>query len=280
MDIYSCERCGYETKHKHSLFSHYQRKKQCIANISDKPINILMDSLITKNETGLYQCNYCNRKFNNKCNMLKHKKICKHKAEEPNQEMLKMQQQIETLILQNNEINNEMLLIKTKASSINNTTNNTQNITNINVKLNNFGKENMDAIPESLIGTLFMDLRFRELLANLHCDPNYPENQNVRIKSIKRNTMEIFRNNKWDIMTFTNGLTELLLQGHKIFKDYYKNDKVRILDEDMSEQEIKDALIQLERIEKLSKDEIKPLLIDLQMMLEEYRENGSAIIVV
>ena len=119
--------------------------------------------------------------------------------------------------------------------------------------------------------------RFRELLANLHCDPNYPENQNVRIKSIKRNTMEIFRNNKWDIMTFTNGLTELLLQGHKIFKDYYKKDKERIFEEDMSEQEIKDALIQLEKIEKLSKDEIKPLLIDLQMMLEEYNSTGSAI---
>jgi tRNA G18 (ribose-2'-O)-methylase SpoU len=90
--------------------------------------------------------------------------------------------------------------------------------------------------------------------------------------------MEIFRNNKWDIVTFTNGLTELLLQGHKIFKEYYKKDKDRILEEDMNEAEIKDILYQLDEIEKLSKDELKPLLIDLQMMLEEYRENGSAII--
>jgi hypothetical protein len=45
-----------------------------------------------------------------------------------------------------------------------------------------------------------MDLRQRTR-ANLHCDPNYPENQNVRIiKSIKE-AMEIFRNNKWDLMT-------------------------------------------------------------------------------
>jgi hypothetical protein len=138
----------------------------------------------------------------------------------------------------------------------------------------------MTTLPESLISTLFMDLRFRELLANLHCDPNYPENQNIRLKSIKRNTMEIFRNNKWDIMTFTKGLTELLLQGHKIFKDYYKKDKDRILEEDMSESEINEVLNQLDQIEKLSKDELKPLLIDLQMMLEEYRENGRAIIVV
>jgi hypothetical protein len=136
----------------------------------------------------------------------------------------------------------------------------------------------MNALPESLISTLFMDLRFRELLANLHCDPNYPENQNVRIKSMKRNTMEIFRNNKWDIMTFTNGLTELLLQGHKIFKDYYKNDKARILNEDMSEDELKEILNQLDKIEKLNKTEIKPLIEDIQMMLEEYNSTGSAIV--
>jgi hypothetical protein len=136
----------------------------------------------------------------------------------------------------------------------------------------------MDAIPESLVSTLFMDLRFRELLANLHCDPNFPENQNIRIKSVKRNTMEIYRNNKWDIMTFSKGLTELLLQGHKIFKDYYKKDKERILEEDMTDQDIKEILNQLDKIEKLNKEELKPLLVDLQMMLEEYRQNGHAII--
>jgi hypothetical protein len=130
----------------------------------------------------------------------------------------------------------------------------------------------MDAIPESLVSTLL------ELLANLHCDPNFPENQNIRIKSVKRNTMEIYRNNKWDIMTFSKGLTELLLQGHKIFKDYYKKDKERILEEDMTDQDIKEILNQLDKIEKLNKEELKPLLVDLQMMLEEYRQNGHAII--
>jgi hypothetical protein len=133
----------------------------------------------------------------------------------------------------------------------------------------------MQAIPESLISSLFMNLRFRELLANLHCDPNYPENQNIRIKSIKRNTMEIFRNNKWDIMTFTNGLTELLLQGHKIFKDYYKNDKKRILEEDMSEDELNEIL---GKIEQLNKNEIKLLKEEIQLMLEEYKSRGFTIV--
>jgi hypothetical protein len=209
--------------------------------------------------------------------MLKHKKICKKKPNESSDEILKMQKQIETLIIQNTEINNEMLLIKTKIPHINSTTHNNTQINNINVNLKDFGRENMNALPESLISNLFIDLRFRELLANLHCDPNYPENQNIRIKSLKRNTMEIFRNNKWDIVTFTKGLTELLLQGHKIFNDYYKNDKDRILNEDMSESELKEILIQLDKIEKLNKNEIKPLMDDIQMMLEEYKTIGSAI---
>jgi hypothetical protein len=55
-----------------------------------------------------------------------------------------------------------------------------------------------DALPESLIGTLFMDLRFRELLANLHCDPNYPENQKANKKYEKK--YQIFRNNKWILL--------------------------------------------------------------------------------
>ena len=165
-------------------------------------------------------------------------------------------------------------------STTNIITNNNNTQININgVKLKDFGRENMEALPESLISSLFMDLRFRELLSQLHCDPNYPENQNVRIKSIKRNTMEIFRNNKWDIVTFTKGLNELLLQGHKIFKEYYKNDKDRILREDMSEEDLREILTQLDKIENLNKTEIKPLMEDLQLMLEEFKSTGSAIII-
>jgi hypothetical protein len=136
----------------------------------------------------------------------------------------------------------------------------------------------MDALPESLVSSLFCDLRFRELLAQLHCDPNFPENQNIRIRSIKRNTMEIFRNNKWDIVSFSKGLQELLLQGHKIFKDFYKNDKERILEEDMDEGDLREILSQLKKIEDLNKNEIKPLIEDLQMMLEEFKLTGSAIV--
>jgi hypothetical protein len=63
----------------------------------------------------------------------------------------------------------------------NNTTINTQNI-NINVpKLNNLKRKIWMPYRSYII---YGSSLLRELLAN-HCDPNYPENQNVRIKSIK-----------------------------------------------------------------------------------------------
>jgi hypothetical protein len=284
--MYTCNRCSYSTDLKQSLIRHLEKKQICSSEKSDIDRYDQITILKNRNLNDSYcECNYCYKKFNNKSNMYTHRKNCKKSTK--NNSLNDLKNKVEFLIKQNkdleNKINNTTPIIQNNTTPIiqNNTTNNnTQNI-NINVpKIRDFGKENMVALPETLISTLFMDLRFKELLANLHCDPNYPENQNVRIKSIKRNTMEIFRNNKWDIMTFAKGLTELLLQGHKIFKDYYDKDKERILEEDMSEQEIKDVLNQLDQIERLNKEELRPLLMDLKMMLEEYRENGHAIIIV
>jgi hypothetical protein len=265
---YTCKRCEMFFLIKSHLKSHLQRKNPCEFIDQDYDRDILINELYKKplNEKT-FDCEFCETKFNHSSTKSRHKKICKSR---PLDKFSILEQTVE-------ELKKELINIKSKP--INNTTNNNTQININGIKLRDFGRENMEAIPQSLISTLFMDLRFRELLANLHCDPNYPENQNVRIKSIKNNTMEIFRNNKWDLITFTNGLTELLLQGHKIFKEYYQNDKNRILNEDMSEDELNEILKQLDKIELLNKNEIKPLKEDIKLMLEEYKSTGSAIII-
>jgi hypothetical protein len=264
-----CKRCNINFFSKTRLKIHLQKKNTCEFIDIDIDIDTLINELYERKiNNKTYDCEFCSKQFNSTSGKCQHKKICKKKPIETIEQLLRMQQQIDK---QQEQIEN------LKYIPHNNITNNTQ--INVNgIKLKDFGWENMGALPESLISTLFMNLRFRELLANLHCDPNYPENQNIRIKSIKRNTMEIFRNNKWDIMTFTKGLNELLLQGHKIFKDYYKNDKDRILNEDMSEDELNEILNQLDKIEQLNKNEIKPLKEDIKLMLEEYKSTGSAIV--
>lgn len=34
------------------------------------------------------------------------------------------------------------------------------------------------------------------LIENIHCDKKHPENHNIRIRSLKKNLMETFENNK------------------------------------------------------------------------------------
>jgi len=136
----------------------------------------------------------------------------------------------------------------------------------------------MQALPLDFIGSMFINLQFRTLLENLHCDPDYPENHNVRIKSSKKKIMEIYRNNKWNLTTLANGLEELLLQGHKIFKDYYRKNKDKILEEDLDENELIKILNTLEKIQELDKNKIRSLQKDLQLMLEEFRIDKNSLI--
>jgi transcriptional accessory protein Tex/SPT6 len=52
------------------------------------------------------------------------------------------------------------------------------------------------------------------------------------------------------------------------------------LEEDMDEADLREILSQLQKIEDLNKNEIKPLIEDLQMMLEEFKLTGSAIVTI
>jgi uncharacterized Zn finger protein (UPF0148 family) len=273
-----CKRCNVQFSSKPRLKTHLQKNNACEFIEYDFDRDILIDELYQKKlNNKTFDCEYCGTKFNHSSGKSHHKKICKQK---PLDKITVLEQTVEKLVSKIDEQQTKIEKLEEQPKNIN-TTNNTQinNVSLNGIKLRDFGRENMDAIPESLVSSLFCELRFRELLAQLHCDPNFPENQNIRIRSIKRNTMEIFRNNKWDILTFTKGLNELLLQGHKIFSEYCKKDKKRIIEEDMDEDELRDLLNQLDKISKLNKNEIKTFIDDLQMMLEEYKTTGSAIVI-
>jgi hypothetical protein len=268
-----CKRCSSVFSSKPRLKTHLLKIKPCEFIENDLDRDLLIEELYQRKlNDKTFDCEYCNMKFNHASGKSQHKKICKSK---PLDKITVLEKTVENLVSQIKDLKNQ-------PTNITNNTNNTQinNVSINGVKLKDFGRENMDAVPNSLMSYLFMELRFRDLLSQLHCDPNFPENQNIRIRSVKRETMEIYRNNKWDIVSFSKGLQELLLQGHRIFKDFYKNDKERILEEDMDEVDLREILSQLQKIEDLNKTEIKPLIEDLQMMLEEFKITGSAIVTI
>lgn len=76
MVVYSCLRCGYETKFKCSLRDHYNKKNICkpvISNISNEEC---LNKLYEKRKPI---CEYCNKEFSTISNMKRHKIDCNEK---------------------------------------------------------------------------------------------------------------------------------------------------------------------------------------------------------
>ena len=235
---------------------HLKRVTLCEPLVNDVSLAAEKEKYLENVKDVKFECK-CGKGYTTRQGMNIHKKACKY------DEMEKLKQKIITLESQSTQA----------PTHVSNTQNNIHIIVNNNnpVKIKEFGCENMEALPKSLIETLFLDLKFRELLENLHCHPNFPENHNIRIKSLKREVVEVYMNNTWNAMSFVNGLTELLLQGQRIFKRYYRSDKERILEEDMDEKDLRELIQKLDDIEDLNEREMKPIRKELQLMLESYR---------
>ena len=289
-DVFMCKRCGYETSLKGNIVKHLKKKLPCDVVLEDISRDVLIAEIPYKQyDNKTLKCKYCETMFTCQPNRSRHMKTCKNKpiidtTEKHNDDQTKRIEELEKLCR-----SLQKQLLATKAHTINNTnTNNTVNTTNHNInnihvyppkenKLKNFGFENMEAIPTSLIRDLFMDLRVRDLMENLHCDPDYPENHNIKIKSTKRNVMEIYRNDKWDVITSANGVDELIMQAHKIFKNFYRNHKAEV-HEDMTEEETEEVLDRLDDMGRIrnvnTRDSkiIKKYKEELFCMLESFRK--------
>jgi hypothetical protein len=106
----------------------------------------------------------------------------------------------------------------------------------------------MDALPNNLLETLLLDLRFRELMECLHFDDSFPENKNIRTKSAKRGFMEIYRNNKWNIGSFVKGLDEMNSQRKRIFNDFCSTNKEKLTEDVLDEKDLAKIVRELEGI--------------------------------
>lgn len=264
IDLFLCKRCGYQTNFKNNLVKHLKKNVECNAILKDIPRETLLNEIpYKKYENKIFKCDFCDSSFTASSNKSRHMKTCKRRPQDEIEGLKELCHNLQTQL-------NEM---KCSSTTINN--NQHINVYTSN-NLRNFGSENMDALPNTLIRDLFMDLKFKDLLENLHCDPDYPENHNIRIKSIKRNAMEVFRNDKWDIVSFVNGLNELLLQGHRIFKQFYRKNK-EVVRGDMTEEELEEILNKLDDIENLNKQAVKPLYEELQFMLEAFRSSKELV---
>jgi hypothetical protein len=93
----------------------------------------------------------------------------------------------------------------------------------ININLNNFGKESLEHISDEFLDKCIKKLNkgMVDLLENIHYNKNVPENNNIRIKSIKQNLLEKYQEGEWIECDKNNTLDELIRKGFKILYQHY-----------------------------------------------------------
>ena len=59
------------------------------------------------------------------------------------------------------------------------------------------------------------------LIENIHYNKDYPENQNIRCKSLKQNIFEKYVDAEWRVCDASNTLDELINKGYRILNSHY-----------------------------------------------------------
>tara|TARA_B100000401_G_scaffold435848_1_gene378262 strand:+ start:105 stop:986 length:882 start_codon:yes stop_codon:yes gene_type:complete len=250
MVVYNCPRCGYNTKYRSHIKNHLNRKNLCEPLIEDMEIeeikfmyNLCEDPKITQKNPKIthfepkitqnnpilkpmikkFECLYCEKEFKRNWHLERHLKCCKiKKSIDILQEKKQILNTINNNTTNNNTTNNKILNNNTNTNCHNTNSNNiTQNIT-----INNYGEENLKCLTEEYLTKLIKGAftAIPKLIEKIHFNPEYPENQNIKITNKKEPYIKVRKNNQWE------------LQDKKETIDTIVDDKYYILDDHIDTQ--------------------------------------------
>jgi DNA-directed RNA polymerase subunit RPC12/RpoP len=236
--LYKCDRCNKEFNQKSNYNYHINRKNPCnnINNIESsnniiETITVQIPTQIPQNttqipqntaqisdqNTNLFVCVFCNKKFTRKDILTRHKNHhCKEnkvmiklkKLEERNVKLeernVKLEEKINILEQENELLKNQIILPKSNIiiqnqSNIQNLTNITQNNIQTNNIIINFGDEDMSKLTENEILTALKSLSncFQNLVKVIHLNSRLPEYNNILINNMRTSYGFIIKNNKF-----------------------------------------------------------------------------------
>lgn len=223
---FSCKRCGHVSSTKSNLLKHLRRKTPCEPTVENVSIvDLLAEVTHREYNEHTWNCEHCERRFNSYQNRWRHMKTCKSVPTPASltDEIQQLRARIDEL--EKNRGGNNI--------TNNNNTNNTQNNQNIHIHLRDFGQEDLSYLPNEFLSRCFVEKDIVRLLENIHCDQEHPENQNIRVKSQKRNQIETRENNRWKIKDEDEALTECIQNGYRILVRHGFRKKKEIIEEEL-----------------------------------------------
>lgn len=231
-----CGRCGHVSTTKSNLLQHLRKKKECEPTLSSRNRDEYISDLLKKEYNEVtYACSFCEKQFNTFQSKYRHQKTCKQRVVQEKTESKDIACELATLR------EKVALLEEQLKSHCVNITNNTHNgnVNHVHVTYNNFGSESVNHLPKDFLNNLVITQDIPMLAENIYFDKDCPENNTVRMKSMKRKLVEIVKDGKWQTASMDNTTQDMINQCCRILKTHYNQHKNEI-DEEMSDEEIQE----------------------------------------
>jgi hypothetical protein len=146
-------------------------------------------------------------------------------------------------IQKNSESNNNSA--RTCSGTQNNVTGNQHNI---QININAHGEENVAYLTHEFLTKCITDAKqdgLPNLIKTIHMNQDHPENQNIRGKSLRQNTLETYDGTRWNLKPANGVLDNLIQRGCRVFNthlmrnlqhpDFQSEDLQNILQETLTE---------------------------------------------
>jgi hypothetical protein len=225
--IIQCDRCSNTFSNMTNLRRHFHNKKICKPVLKD----ISIDQLIEKYKVrkGCYKCENCGKEYKTSDGKYKHKKKCilnvsiKDKKEndilKEELELIKVEKEIleeELDKISHNKVSNTKSNINNNVNkSTISTLNNGYINNNIVVNINTYTPSNMlNMTKKELKKVMIIAMTLcnncsnnpwealNYVLQQIHFNPKYPENQNLKLKNFSSPVMDVYKDGKWRKVPF------------------------------------------------------------------------------
>ena len=266
--MYTCDKCGYTVNDKNRYERHLNRKFPCKPKTEkdnkteEKKVESQMnpfESQMNPYEKAIDEsanvCEYCGKVFSFGTNLTRHlKKSCVIFKSKLKKERDK---EIDSLKMEVKQLQSDLI---NKPNNVINNINNGK-IDNKTINVNGYGNETIGHLNgdyfKTLIGAPYTAVP--KLIKDIHCNPDVPENHNLRKKNKRDKYIEYYDGKEWKIedkkkqldhlvdMTFTilentvnieKDINSEHLERFSLFRDKYYEDRDKVKTKNMSEAEI------------------------------------------
>ena len=217
--IIQCDRCGTNFSRLAHLRRHFNNKKICKPLLEDISIEELIEKY--KVRKGCYKCENCGKEYKTAAGKCKHKKKCLLNPIIIEKEKEELENQLQLVKEKNVELEKQLVLQSSidasnaKIINNNNQSHNNNSLNTVNVVINNYGqeKEMTEKEIKRLVEVALKKCNnirgvpwdaLTHVLQQKHFNPKYPENQNLKLTNISSPIMDVYTNDKWRKVPFSD----------------------------------------------------------------------------